>query len=104
MPRVSQFDRARIIALAQACVSQGAIAALVGHTRKSVRRWIKAYQLEARLEDASHARRPRSTTEQQDMLIVAAIDNSEKASMCWSQMPCSLPQTSPQPGTSATPS
>ncbi|KAG0434265.1 hypothetical protein HPB47_019229 [Ixodes persulcatus] len=77
MPRVSQFDQAPIIALAQAGVSQGAIAALVGHTRKSVRRWIKAYQQEARLEDASHARRQRGTTEQQDMLIVAAIiDNT----------------------------
>ncbi|KAG0417062.1 hypothetical protein HPB47_005924 [Ixodes persulcatus] len=73
MLRVSQFDRARIIALAQAGVSQGAIAALVGHTRKSVRRWIKAYQQDARLEDASHARHSRGTTEQQDVLIVAAI-------------------------------
>ncbi|KAG0443906.1 hypothetical protein HPB47_014400, partial [Ixodes persulcatus] len=66
--RSTPFNRARIIALAKAGLSQAAIAAVVGHARKSLRKWIKAYRQKRRTADASHARRPRATTEHQDML------------------------------------
>lgn len=72
MARVPQDERFRIVNILSAGVSQRQIAAIIGRSAQTVNRIIQVWRNEGRLQDQPHLARPRSTTEEEDTLIIAA--------------------------------
>lgn len=65
-----------MIALYRQGISQRRIAKVTGRALSTVNRVLKAYKTEGRLLDLPYGSRPRSTTVEQDLLIIAAaVDN-----------------------------
>lgn len=76
MPRASDANRIGMIALYRQGISQRRIAKITGRALSTVNRVFKACKTEGRLSDLPHGSRPRSTTAEQDLLIIAAaVDN-----------------------------
>lgn len=76
MPRVSDAERIEMIALYRQGIHQRRIAEITGRALSTVNRVLKAYKTEGRLLDLPHGSRPRSTTAEEDLLIIAAaVDN-----------------------------
>lgn len=73
MSRIPQETRHKIIALAEIGQSRQDIASRVGCDVKTVARIVHAFRNEGRIHDALHARRPSSTTPDEDHWIIAAV-------------------------------
>ncbi|KAM7307395.1 putative transposable element tc1 transposase [Ixodes scapularis] len=73
MSRMPIEERRHIVELSLREYSQRTIADLTGRSIATVNRIIQAYRDKRRLEDASHRRRPRVTTEKKDLQLVAAV-------------------------------
>ncbi|KAH9371952.1 hypothetical protein HPB48_014711 [Haemaphysalis longicornis] len=72
MPSVPEEDRLRMIHLFQEGIRQRDIAKAAGRPLCTVNRILEAFRDEGRIENLPRERRPRATTSEQDMLIVAA--------------------------------
>ncbi|KAM7310536.1 hypothetical protein ISCGN_007444 [Ixodes scapularis] len=75
MARVPHSEREEIVKLSLEGYSQRNIASLSGRPLKTVNRIVRAYRDEGRIKDAPQDRRPRSTTIDQDLMIVAAVND-----------------------------
>ncbi|KAM7282618.1 hypothetical protein ISCGN_002763 [Ixodes scapularis] len=74
MARVPHSEREEIVKLSLEGYSQRNIASLSGRPLKTVNSIVRAYRDEGRIKDAPQDRRPRSTTIDQDLMIVAAVN------------------------------
>ncbi|KAH9367519.1 hypothetical protein HPB48_009073 [Haemaphysalis longicornis] len=72
MPSVPEKDRLRMIHLFQEGIRQRDIAKATGRPQCTVNRTLQAFRDECRKENFLRGRRPRATTSEKDMLIVAA--------------------------------
>lgn len=73
MARVPEEQRREIVHLAYKGYTQRQIGVLVNRPLKTVNRIIQAFKQEGRIRDAPRAPPPRSTTEDEDALIIAAV-------------------------------
>lgn len=71
-PRIPLDTRLQVVHLSQGGASQRSIALKLGLNLHSVNRIMQAFRDEGRIGDAARAPRPRSTTPEEDLLIVAA--------------------------------
>lgn len=74
MSRVPLNKREEVVELWKKAYSQRNIAALTGCRLNTVNRIVQAYRDEGRIKDAPHERRPRATSADQDLQIVAAVN------------------------------
>ncbi|XP_077486466.1 uncharacterized protein LOC144097693 [Amblyomma americanum] len=74
MSRVPMSKREEIVELSKKGYLQRNIAALTGCQLKTVNRTVQAYRDEGRIKDAPLKRRPRATLIDQDLQIVAAVN------------------------------
>ncbi|XP_075530153.1 uncharacterized protein LOC142563485 [Dermacentor variabilis] len=74
MSRVPLNKREEVVQLWKKAYSQRNIAALTGCRLNTVNRIVQAYRDEGRITDAPHERRPRATSADQDLQIVAAVN------------------------------
>ncbi|XP_049268775.1 Down syndrome cell adhesion molecule-like protein 1 homolog [Rhipicephalus sanguineus] len=80
MARVPEDERLRIVELYTKEYSQRAVAAMVKRPLKTVNRIIQAFRDENRIKDAPRKPRPRVTTQEDDMNIVAYVADNPRAS------------------------
>ncbi|KAH9382435.1 hypothetical protein HPB48_004303 [Haemaphysalis longicornis] len=88
MPSVPEEDRLRMIHLFQEGIRQRDIAKATGRPLCTVNLILQAFLNEGRIENLPRGRRPRATTSEQDMLIVA--DAAVKPSLTSKQIKCEL--------------
>lgn len=88
MPSVLKEDRLRMIHLFQEGMRQRDIAKATGRPLCTVNRNLQAFRDEGRIENLPRGRRPRATTGEQDMLIVAVV--ALKPSLTSQQIKCEL--------------
>ncbi|KAH7943020.1 hypothetical protein HPB52_004003 [Rhipicephalus sanguineus] len=81
MARVPEDERLRIVELYTKEYSQRAVAAMVKRPLKTVNRIIQAFRDENRIKDAPRKPRPRVTTQEDDMNIVAYVADNPRASV-----------------------
>lgn len=81
MARVPEDERLRIVELYTKEYSQRAVAAMVKRPLKTVNRIIQAFRDENRIKDAPRKPRPRVTTQEDDMNIVAYVADNPRASL-----------------------
>lgn len=81
MARVPEDETLQIVELYTKEYSQRAVAAIVRRPLKTVNRIIQAFRDENRIKDAPRKPRPRVTTEEGDMNIVAYVADNPRASV-----------------------
>ncbi|KAG0427205.1 hypothetical protein HPB47_025712 [Ixodes persulcatus] len=74
MARVNRETRLQIVKLSQDGLSQKAIHGLMGHTLSTINRIVKRYREDGTVDDRRRGKsRPRTTTDDEDRLIIAAV-------------------------------
>ncbi|KAH7958896.1 hypothetical protein HPB49_006230 [Dermacentor silvarum] len=81
MARAPEDEKLRIVEPYTKEYSQRAVAAMVKRPLKTVNRIIQAFRDENRIKDAPRKPRPRVTTQEDDMNIVAYVADNPRASL-----------------------